>query len=343
MLPLLIQKKIMTLKRKYMFIGFLLFTVASRSQKPMIDSQALANWPSVMFEDASISDDGEYVSYGIENRPVGSRSLVIQSTVEGKKIEFAGASWKGFTGESDQAIVQRSDSLFIISLKSGKIAIVRNVNSFKQPGQDRSKWLAYKSNTSSELILLNLFTKKEVLYTNISDYEFSKDGRVLLLNSFDSQHSLTWVDLKSACSKVIWTERGPQINKITGYCFDPTGNQLVFNVTDTAGSNTIWHYKIDADSSTVIVSDSSTGIDSGMLVSQSDFNFNKTGKYLLFEIHSRKSAQIANPDLSKVDIWTYKDSLLQSAQTSPFYYSPNSFASIINLDDKKNISCGNAG
>lgn len=61
----------------YLFPFTLFAQVRSVAQKPVIDTDAIDNWPVV--GDAVISNDGNYVAYDIYHHPVGGYTLVIQS------------------------------------------------------------------------------------------------------------------------------------------------------------------------------------------------------------------------------------------------------------------------
>ncbi len=48
------------------------------SQKPLIDSAAVANWSYLSSGGTAIGSNGNYFSYVIENSPVNNHTLVIQ-------------------------------------------------------------------------------------------------------------------------------------------------------------------------------------------------------------------------------------------------------------------------
>ncbi len=57
---------------KYFLVCFLLYVyaISLQSQKPIIDSLAVAEWPSLGYTPI-ISNDGKYFLYTVENLPVG--------------------------------------------------------------------------------------------------------------------------------------------------------------------------------------------------------------------------------------------------------------------------------
>jgi len=83
--------------------------------KPMIDSAAIVNWPSIGSR-AAISADGKYFMYTIGNKPVGKTTLIVQSTFDGWKKSYVGVSQGLFAGNNKQFIFQKSDTLFFLGL-----------------------------------------------------------------------------------------------------------------------------------------------------------------------------------------------------------------------------------
>ncbi len=106
-------------------------------QKPVIDSAAVVSWPFFNTNAVSISNDGNFFSYIVDNSPVGSQTLIIHKIDDTWKKEILSASSCFFTNDSKQAIYQSNDTLQFLSLKSKQLAYICNISAFKQPQLDK--------------------------------------------------------------------------------------------------------------------------------------------------------------------------------------------------------------
>ena len=106
----------------------------SKQSKPPIDFDAIDHWVSLGDNnDVSISNDGKYVAYTINNRPYKKSTLVIQATDNSWKKEFIDATPIMFSGDSKQFIFQTNDSLGFLSLGQPSMWFVNNIDSYKIP------------------------------------------------------------------------------------------------------------------------------------------------------------------------------------------------------------------
>ncbi len=132
------------------------------SQKPIIDSVAIINWPLLSSNYCSISNDGNYFSYRIENLPEGRHTQVIQKTNNSWKKEFPSASFCFFTEDNKQAVYQNRDSLIFLSLKSGEVNHLRLISNYKRPKNTETNWLAYQpKDVDNTVVLRHLLSGKE--------------------------------------------------------------------------------------------------------------------------------------------------------------------------------------
>ena len=69
--------------------------------KPRIDSSVYGKWPAV--KDGAISNDGKYISYLVENKPVGGYTAVVVSTQSKKTLELLNSRVQ-FTPDSRTAV-----------------------------------------------------------------------------------------------------------------------------------------------------------------------------------------------------------------------------------------------
>jgi dienelactone hydrolase len=302
--------------------------------KPIIDSAAVANWYDLHDSQTSISTDGKYFMYSIENLPAGSSTLVIQSTENEWKKKFVGAEKGFFSDDSKLAVFKNGDSLFTLSLPKDKILGIANVASYKTQGKGARQRLVYLTKTN-ELIVQNLFTGKKKQFTNVSEYQFDNSGRVLLLNKNIKKdniisESIELVNMSTGNVYSVWQTSNGKERMASRFSFDETGKQLVFIVQDKIKgdpSNTIWYYR-EGGKAIEKVSNQTVGIDSGMFLSRSAAKFSKNGKYIFFEIEPiPQPSPKPNPGGVQVDVWSYKDLVRQNLQLYSLN-NPNAYPTI---------------
>ncbi len=311
----------MIVKRAVICIFCLLVIQCLSGQKPIIDSLAVANWP-YLTNDPVISTDGNYFVYTIDNQPVSNRTLVIQSTNNEWKKEFVGASFCTITNGNKQAIFQSEDTLKLLSLGSSITNVIKSIDNYKQPAVNKGKWIAYQPKDLVNAVMLrNLLTGKEQRFDSVADYSFDDTGNVLLLKTSiikndNKTESLQWVDLRNNRITRFWTAtRGDQ--RITRYNFDKTGMQLAFLVEDRDKNtleNSIWYYSPDMDKAVVKVPNQSSGIVKGLTIANDAPGFSGNGKYITFRLIPIKDGREIDRNSSKLDIWSFRDSVLQSTQ-----------------------------
>ncbi len=230
--------------------------------------------------------------YTIENQPVGSQTLVLQSTNDFWKREFIGASSGQFIRDNKCVVHKNSDTLLFCALESEACTSISNVQSYKQKGD----WLAYHLKNST-LMLRNLQTNKEQGFNLVSDYSFNNNGNTLLLKTSAkhdsaSEESLTWIDLKKNTTTNIWSSItiGNSSN-ISSYSLDESGTQLVFIVkeqVDNRPSNTIWYYKSGMSKSVMLANNHSAGIGAELIIGDWAPSFSSSGNYIFFNMAHKK-------------------------------------------------------
>jgi dipeptidyl aminopeptidase/acylaminoacyl peptidase len=290
--------------------------------KPVIDSAAIANWVDLSQSEASITADGKYFMYLINNLPVGRNTLAIQSTENSWKREFIEATMGFFSDDNKLVVFKSWDSLYILSLINDKWTVIPNVDSYKTPRSAIGKWLAYLTK-NKELILLNLLNRKEQRYQNIAEYQFSDNGKVLLIKSRIKTENITsedieWIDLTTNKTYSIWSTPDNTLSVASSFQFDDETKKLVFLVQDKKNNQSkysIWYYKEGMPKAIEKLTNETPGISKGMIITNSAPSFSKTGNYIFFSEHST-TTPTPRPNLTgvQVDVWNYKDLVLQPLQ-----------------------------
>ncbi|OQP59243.1 hypothetical protein A3860_37965 [Niastella vici] len=332
------------MKRFLLLFVLMSYKLPGFAQKMPIDSSIIAKWPTL--GTPMISNDGNYALYTVNNLPIGYNTLVIKSTYSNWEKEIVGAEPLFFTNDNKQVIYKASDTLFFLDIGTGKLSFISNISSFRFPTQSgKGEWLALQSkNNGEDLILLNLISGNKQHFDSVKDYSFDNNGKALLLKTLFkhdtiSTSSLKWVSLPEFKVTTIWSDKSQfqATETIGNFTFDTAGTQLAFIVNSTNGhgfDNTIWYYRIGMDKAVLRVNNQSAGIKSQLTITNTGLRFSKNGNWIYFQleppIDNRK------PDLNavKVNIWSYKDKVLQSNQLNPFSPKKSGFLpmAVINAD-----------
>ena len=294
------------------------------ADKQPIDSSVYASWPSLGSE-RGVSTDGRYLFYSIQNRPVGGHTLVLQATNAGWTVEIGGATDASFSADSKQAIFLTSDHFLGVStLGTDSLRYVPAVESFKVSQGPRGSWLAYMTNGAvSELVLSDLVHGTQQRFDSVLSYQFTDDGRALLLQTQSSSASakdeegtsqaMMWVDLSSLAAITFW--RGGQVSDIT---IESGGRRLAFvaNELKEGGQErkSIWHYKALSRRAQLIISDRDVRGDDNLRIDGIS-GFSKDHRHLHISLRGTDALSAApNSGAAAVDVWGYRDAKLQSQQ-----------------------------
>jgi len=286
-------------------------------QKAPIDSNAINKWVT-LGDKISITHNGNYFLYTVKNQPIGANTLVIQSIKTDWKKQFVGANNASFSGNNKCVIFQMQDTLNFLTLGTDSIQSISNVSSCKMLATSNgTTLLAYRlNNNNRELVLKNLTTGEKKVFFDVADYWFDSDGHVLLIkitmNLVNASSTLLmWLDIKEGHCYSIW--KGKEL-----YCFnfDPNANQIAFIApTDSLRKNTnsLWHYKKGQEHARILVNEETVGINRTLTVNNDLPKFSTNGDYIFFTM-TDVEVQPKNNNNVKLDIWNYKDVIVQSEQ-----------------------------
>ncbi len=151
-----------------------------------------------------ISSYGNYISYQISDVPAGSSTFTIKKTDGTWQKEFIGVRDCYFSADESQVVFQQGKQLHFLSLGNDGRERVVDVRSYQRPYFGSGDWITYQPlNNSSELVLVNLVTRKEQKFDNIGSYTLDYTGKILLLNEAngkDKPMSLKYVELETGKS-----------------------------------------------------------------------------------------------------------------------------------------------
>jgi len=312
-----------------------------RIEKPALDTSVFTKWSSV--ESPAISNDGNYVLYGIRFEPYGrdpvSGTLIIQAIHESWKMEIPNVlpySAKAITTNSQIAIfLNKNDSLGIVRLGRQVIEYIPHVSAFSLIMQRDSEFLVFQLDTpTKELQIRNLASGHDQSFTNVNGYLFGQDGNPLVLISNSKKdstisQSLKWITLANGTDKTIWEGTGAG-----NLVLDKAGSQLAFTVEkkiNNSQEKSIWYYHAGTDKAIELANNQSAGIDKNVQLSTIE-RFTKDGYRLFFNLIEKDDPK-PKPDAVKVDIWSYTDAVLQSQQLKEL--DPKSYKAVIQIGNRR--------
>ncbi|MDR3714165.1 MAG: prolyl oligopeptidase family serine peptidase [Puia sp.] len=288
--------------------------------KPVIDSVAIHHWPWLS-RYPGISGDGRFMMYIVENVPVGSGTMVVRATGGEWKKEFPGVSGGVFSTDSRQFIFLRSDTLYFLSLGVEGMSGIAGVVFYSQSVSGR--WLVYQlAGTGHELVLRDMGSGQEHRFGNVAGYllDEAEDGLLVKRETKTNDQVVTTLEripLPAGSLSVIWSDRDHPGVKLQAYAMDRLGTQVAFMTGRQAGertAHTISHYRLGMDKPEERASDGPGGIGGGLSVDGGRLQFSADGGHIFIGLVSHEVAPKPAPDAISVDVWSYQDSLLQSAQ-----------------------------
>ena len=287
---------------------FFIITNASYSQKKSIDTSVYGSWP--FLSDLTISNDGRYVKYTIRNHSLkGDLHVLTSVDLKWKSILPIGDGV--FSNKSQFFIFLSKTDLGIQKLGTLDVEYVPKVISYQVSKQIGHNWVAYLlGNEGADLVIQDLDSGKKRFFHGVSNYQFSENENILLLEQKDSLNnnttSLLWVNLLDNVSIPIWNGLG-----VGKKIFNKSNDRMAFVVQHSDEDNmrlSCWYYEVGSDKATLLMDDSIKG--GKRLVDV--IRFSADSKRLFFTF--RYERPVADPNGVKLDVWSYKDKRLQALQ-----------------------------
>ncbi|NII25842.1 prolyl oligopeptidase family serine peptidase [Pseudoflavitalea sp. X16] len=219
----------------------------------------------------------EWLAYQLKNSGSG---LVLQNLFTGKEKRFTGIAGYGF--------------------------------------DETGKWLVCQlNNAAKELVIHDLATAKERHFQSVESYSFDADGKVLVLKTMEKTTSgtrtaLQYVSLPEEVANTIWST-ADSTTLLSSYSIDGSGKQVVFTVQDGLAGNCIWYYKTGMNKAVLKVNNQTGGIATGLMIQEASL-FTNNDRYIVFSLKPQMDTRQPDPDAVQVDVWSYKDTFLQSTQ-----------------------------
>jgi dienelactone hydrolase len=284
------------------------------AQKPSLDLKATENWSSV--GTAQISNDGRYCFYDLSGQRHTPR-LILQSTENGWKREFGGATMPAFSTDGKKLLFQTgTDSLVIFSIKEDSNKFISGVSRFAFSTDGKKDWLGYFLKTNEgQLNLQSIDDETHWTIPSVVNYRLQDPGGSIIQTSQNRGGVVyrEWSLLNFADQGKLpfWSTEDDNLN-LSSYAFDSEHNRAAFIIHKNRESkNELWCYDFQSRSMYFVTADSLLFPGSNLGLSQ--VSFTKNGKCLVFFVNQ---AAKKTPDANavKLDVWNYLDAKLQNVQ-----------------------------
>lgn len=226
------------------------------------------------------------------------------------------------------AYLLNSNTLVLRNLSNDTEKRVENVAAYDFDESGQWLWVTLKKN-KKEFILYNSNFDMILQYNGVGNFLFHEAGGSMLLHTTAMENdkiinSLHFVNLMNRHSNTIWSSLDSNIS-ISDMSLDKSGSRVIFTVAvganaggksiDLSIENSIWCWQEGMGKASMKIKDEMPGIPSNMhIVGGLSFveNNNNCFQFTLqykSELYSRNKGYGV-----QIDVWNYKDSILQSDQ-----------------------------
>ncbi|KAH0536076.1 hypothetical protein FGG08_007025 [Glutinoglossum americanum] len=209
------------------------------------------------------------------------------------------------------------DTLCQLQLGTDITSYVAGVKNAPLLSNGRGDWLAYQLNqTAPPLVLQNLTSGRQQRFNGVTSYSFDPNGRVLLLQT---SNGLQWIDLSDGSQREVWSTAtgGKPEFTIEKYVFNAQGTRLLFMLRDATGTDrSIWYYQPGMPKASLRITNQSAGLLPRTRISNNALQFSNDDGYIFFKVEELADTTLPDPDAAGVDVWSYRDSVLQETQLS---------------------------
>jgi dipeptidyl aminopeptidase/acylaminoacyl peptidase len=276
-------------------------TITQAQKKPLTDTSYL-QWASV--GNSLLSNDGKYVSYQINNSPVGKNTTVITSTNLSWERRFNNLSNPTFHTSRNIFFAMKGDTLLEIKMGQNAVRKISHCKNYQIFTESKTDLLIYQLDDSkSTLIVQDMHKEREKVYAQVQNYLLNEKASALIIQqktTANDSENLIWLDLQTLNSKSIW--KGESSEK---HIFDQRGQQMAFS-TEKNGFSSIYLYKNKTSTTQKIADDSSNGIANRLKISTKEiWFFDNSGKRIFLTL-TDKMSEIKHKD-DDPEVWNYLD------------------------------------
>jgi dienelactone hydrolase len=317
------------MKDIFILLFLCFFVEKALGQKPAIDTTVYGKWPSVGAP--TISKNGNYASYLIDNEPIGKHTLYIASTDGEFKKAWIDGLMCGFTQDNRKVLIKQNEKFILFDLHTRQSEIIANAVSARLTGHPTyEKLICQFGGNDRKLVVRDLKKGTQEQYSEVDGYTLSKGGQYLVFHvdkkKVSRMHELHWINLQTGEGRLIY-DSGETLNIV----FNNGNSGLAFITPENNKPNAIWYYQFGARIATKIASEASFSNYPGLELSTVG-SFSENDEILLLKL--KEKAQ--NKDQIKstsplLTLWSYSDNKLQSMQKASVKDNVNGMSYVFSL------------
>ncbi|WP_207515243.1 alpha/beta hydrolase family protein [Longitalea luteola] len=206
------------------------------------------------------------------------------------------------------------NTLVFFNLLTGKEETFKNVKSFSFDVSNQ--WLVCRTGAASDTLLMYNFSKEVTRrFLSVVDYVISKDGAKMLLRS---NYDLRYINMFNDANTLIWSAEDSTI-KLDKWMLDESGNQVVFSTKELSQREavstdiSIWYWREGMRNVVLKFNNKSAGFPNDVFV-EGLVNFTNDGHAIQVSLQKISDVRKRDSNAVSLDVWSYKDTLLQSIQ-----------------------------
>jgi dienelactone hydrolase len=304
--------------------------------KPPIDLKTLGSFS--FLRNAQISGNGQFVAY-LENRTKSDVYTHVISTGTSWIYMLPGEVNGYFSDDSKYFYYLKNDTLSFIELGTKKVKRIPGVKKIKKPTSSTNGNIGYTLYAEPQnLYLVNPVNKKIQKFWNVEELYVIRDGSNILIKN---KQGLLLFNCELNKFISIWNSNEISFSLQGYYFLDSKQCQLTFAITNDLRQTSIWFYRQGMTVAKLRANDDAI-LNYRDFVIKGDPQFDKGGHWIFFQMKRKLRLLKPENNLSAVDIWSYKDSILQPEQmrkegliqgTTPLDIdSLRSFAGVVNIE-----------
>lgn len=304
-------------KQLFFFLAIIMFAIRSFGQGRTLDTADYAErgfrHQPQLTGDSHITGDGKYSAVEGQDEN-GHVDLKIKAVHGSWMLNIHDCGYVFTFADHDRlgVFIKEPATLCLVQLGGKQVTYIPHVASFDVAPKE-SRWLVYRPDTGKQvLVLRDLDTKKEQRFYHILSYKFASSSDLVLERSAnDGLTELLWVDLAYDSLTAIWQGRHH-----AGLIFTADGSVTAFTGDSKSSEKTaVWYYHRGNRYADPILSGDSIAKRAGFNIGELSLrSFNSTGDRFFFSVLKRVQQTKPDPALASVDVYSYKDPMLQSMQ-----------------------------
>lgn len=308
-MPLALSMKALFVCVLFFFVPFLSFQ--SFSQKKEIDKEACDKWQSieeVAGQACLISNNGHFVAYHINNGNKGS-DIFLKNLPTQKFLRFTNGYNPVILGDRHFLVQIPGDTLVIVDLKTMNTEYLSSVQSYTYSDVSNSSYIAYKLNDTSEtVILIDAGHQYVHRFSHVHEFNFEPSCHFLILKS---NSGIICYQYRKRYIQVV-----PNSENASNFIYNKRCNGIAY--IDAGLNNRLILHDLMLNKSIVVLDNNSLGIKNEFILSNAGLKFSDDGKRIFFKVEKKQKFRFGTgnikPITSDVNVWSYKDKILQERQ-----------------------------